>query len=167
MYDLRWRGEYVRLILHRWGELMVFIHFIFDTLCTLIHRCQYTSSLCFSMCSGFPGKTSIAFASLSHTRFPQDRQTERDYFQSCCSRVPTPEKIAYTSDLELDWAAPSWLSTGVKLQSPNKDYANWNMENNKQLGPPCTRWKHFQIRLLTSSRRCITIMGLGLWHSCV
>lgn len=49
--------------------------------------------------------------------------------------VLTPEKIAYTSDLGLDWAAPSWLSTGVKLQSPNKDYANWNMENNKQLRP--------------------------------
>lgn len=44
-------------------------------------------------------------------------------------------EIAHTSDLELDWAVPSWLSAGVKLQSPNKDYANWNMENNKQLGP--------------------------------
>lgn len=117
---------------------MVFIHFIFDTLCTLIHRCQYTSSYYVFQCAVvFPGKRpshSLHFLIRDSPKTHTDRQTERergreiererDYFQLRCSAVSTPEKIAYTSDLELDWAAPSWLSTGVKLQSPNKDYAN-------------------------------------------
>lgn len=38
LYIWRWCGKNTRLILHRWGELMVFIQFIFFTLCTLIHK---------------------------------------------------------------------------------------------------------------------------------
>lgn len=50
LYDLRWRGENTRLILHRWGELMVFIQFIFFTLCTLIHKdANLQLVLCFTL----------------------------------------------------------------------------------------------------------------------
>lgn len=50
VYDLRRRGETVRLTLHRWGELMVFIQFIFYTLCTLIYKdADIQLTLCFAL----------------------------------------------------------------------------------------------------------------------
>lgn len=76
VYDLRWRGTNMRLILHRWGELMVFIHFIFDTLCTLIHADADTQLLLRFTLHWFSRETSITLASLSNTELPE-RERER------------------------------------------------------------------------------------------
>lgn len=71
VFDLKWRGENISLILHRWGELMVFIQFIFYTLCTLIHKdADIQLILCFTL-HWFSGKhTSHSFS----YRTPQERE---------------------------------------------------------------------------------------------
>lgn len=69
VYDLRWRGENIRLILHRWGELMVFIQFIFYTLCTLIHKdANIQLILCFTLHWFSRGNI---YHALSHTELPK------------------------------------------------------------------------------------------------
>lgn len=61
------------VILHRWGELMVFIQFIFYTLCTLIHTdADIQLVLCFTRhWFFFPGGTSITLSHGWHAELPE------------------------------------------------------------------------------------------------
>lgn len=67
VYDLRWRGENTRLIPHCWGELMVFIQFIFFTLCTLIHKdANNAAHIMFRSALVFPGTRTYITLRLVH-----------------------------------------------------------------------------------------------------
>lgn len=145
-------GCWSRLIPHLWGRLMVFIQFIFFTLCTLIHKDADTQLvLCFTP-HWLSTETSHSYSS------PRERS---NHF-----RVHNSFKTLHT---------PSQLSTGVKLHSSNKDHTNWKIENNAQQDPLqqmeaimfCCSRGHQAAAQISSNSDQITSVSQWMWRKLV
>lgn len=108
MYDVRWREENIKTDLASpRGVCGIYSVYFLHAEHISPRRCQYAAHNMSHSASVFPGK----HPSHSSVSVPPKRSN----VSSVNTVVLTPEKIVYTSDVELDWAAPSWLSTGVKL----------------------------------------------------